>query len=217
MSEKDTQRKQTFISHRILSWCGDHKMKVIAIAILLVASGVVLHLPQEECPHIQLALEWAKDQESTQVEGAHGKIPQFQENQPMELIIKLATTNPGKLNVVIENEVGTPVTFSESENGPWSNNLLLMQTTNLIKPVSEVEMSIWVKSAVHPQGFDCGLLVKASLDSCQSAQHLYFTVLETPAPNSSTPPPDGPCSGTGQLVTVIFIGIIITYINQKRK
>ncbi len=40
MSEKDTQRKQTFISRRILSWCGDHKMKVIAIAILLALASL---------------------------------------------------------------------------------------------------------------------------------------------------------------------------------
>lgn len=108
MSEKDTRGKQIFISHRFLSWRGDHKMKVIAIAILLalasLSGGYWYHTQQVDCSGFELNLSWDTTKGGTTIITPTEDV-EVEINSTQEAILVIETNTPreGTLRVTADS------------------------------------------------------------------------------------------------------------------
>jgi len=216
-NDNESKRNENHIYHCILSWCGEHKMKLLLIGILI--SSIFLGgywSMNEECPNIKIDLMWAEAQNLPQIQGEHGEIPQIEENVPEELLVTLYALGSGKFHAIIEKQQGSNVKIAETKNGPWKDQITLISTAVLNMDLQETTFSVWIKAERHPQGFDSGIYVEASLtESCVRSEHLYFSVIspkptDTPTPTPS-PTPSSSCLGSFFIVIVIFLGILYGY------
>ncbi len=220
MSEKDTQRKQTFISHRILSWCGDHKMKVIAIAMLLALaslSGGYLYQEQTPCTDITLELKWAS---GTPIATETDPTITCYEDEPVQLLITYSTSKGGVLLIAVESQEVGLVSFSKDKDEGYSSTRLELISRTLTGPVDSANPTtefVWVKAKFNSKGFKDGVYVKATLDeSCKKEGHAFLDVKRLITP----PPPPCPiqrfinwfknlCAGTFVIFAIIpFLAVV---------
>ena len=205
------------IYHRILSWCGEHKMKLFVMSIIVAIisiCGLTWHM-SEGCSDIAIDLEWVGIYDSMFIETEHGKIPNILENEPVKVQIKISTLKGGKLKAIAEKQEGSKVQISETRDGPWKDNLTIISIANLEKPLAMTELSMWIKGEKHPQEFDSGIYVKATLNGCEATDRLYFSVyaLETSSPPTTTS--SDTCLGTALISILVFLGVLASW-NRRR-
>ncbi len=191
MSEKDTQRKQTFISHRLLSWCGDHKMKVIAIAILLalasLSGGYWYHTQQVECSGFELKLSWDTTKGGTNITTATKDV-EVEINSAQEAILVIETKTPkeGTLRVTADSR-DTAIELYIEGNITKEAPPCIVREVYILKGENRIG-TIRLKAPESSQKY--GVIICATLDNqCETCKGAYFKVLPAPTP----PPSPTPC------------------------
>lgn len=225
---------ESYIYHRILSWFGDHKMKLIAITLIL---GVILggqwYLSQGECDDLSIKVEWIET-EGVRIDYGDEPVAHCYENQELELVVKVTAIREGHLKIIAKRETGKPVKLTK-EKGNWS---IIYEEITIVdayvgQPLTELPFHIWAKSREEPDKYTCGITIYGYLDECSTMAKASIDVsekkpelTETPqtTPPETTEPPiqeqinqwieENCCLTVGVL---IVIAIFLFFIGRKRK
>jgi hypothetical protein len=171
------------ISHCVLSWCGEHKMKAIAIALVVALaslSGVYWYQGQTPCTDITLELKWAS---GTPIKSEANPTITWYENEPVQLLITTSTTRGGVFKVTIESQEVGLVSFSKTVDRGYSTLLTEVVSEGLTGPRNPTENYVWVKAKINSKGFKDGVYVKATLDgSCKKEGYAFLKTIQKPTP-----------------------------------
>lgn len=212
----EPNRNERHIYHRILSLCGEHKMKLI-LAILVLGSlfGGYWHL-SDGCDTLRLKVEWVPI-EGVEITGDTEPIANCRENQELELIIKVTTTEAGFLTVTVNREYMKPVELTK-EKGNWSwlfGDEVTVIETYVGQNMTEFPFHVWARSKKEPDMYESGITIRASLNGCEKMAKAHIKILEVestepPGPTipPTTPPNDGNCLGTTLLAILLFSSMI---------
>ncbi len=122
MKQEANEPNGNYLSHRILSWCGEHKMKLILTILvfgsLLGGYWYTTDRLEGQCGYISLSLSW----DSIDVYEIKGEpVVSCHEDEEMKLIVKASATKSGVLEITASPEKNKPIwltTTKESADSP---------------------------------------------------------------------------------------------------
>lgn len=224
MAKRSSEKSKTenHINHRILSWCDEHKMKLI-LAILVLGSlfGGLWYYPEQNCAGFKLNLSWDTTEGGksipTATEDIEVIIDQIQE---AKLVITVTTPRKG----IVRVNVSSPEQNIElyTEDGTKKSLPCAVVEWSLPKGVMEVT-TLQLKTPPRPTKY--GITICATLDNqCEKCKNAYFTVTpSSPSPSTMLPTPAPEpwyerlyhwFCGTSILAVVISCGVFLC--NSKR-
>jgi hypothetical protein len=233
MKEESTEPNgnDNYIKHRIVSWYGEHKMltRLLILGILILGlSGGYWYLFDEGCNSLNLSVEWVPIEGYKIDEGDEPTVHCY-ENQELELIIKVTSTETGFLTVTANREYMKDVELTkEKDNWSWlTGDKVTVIEAYIGQNLTEFPFHIWAKARKDPDEYESGITVRASLNGCEKMAKVHIKILEgeptvtpeTPTPPSDTPPPTTSppiCLGTSLLTAMFICGVLTNSLKKKR-
>ena len=212
------------IKHRVLSWCGEYKMKVIIFviitALISVPVGFWYETQQADCSGFNLNLGWDMEGVEPSVATIGDIETEIAPTQEAKFVITVTTPKEGNLKVIIDS----PEKTIEVYKGEETIKQVLPCTVRelfVLKGENMEVATIRLKASERPLKY--GVTVYATLDNqCNISRNAYFSVSETPTP-TTTPPttsPNGedtPCYGVVIILVIILVSILLRKKKRKKK
>jgi hypothetical protein len=233
-SEQNGNEKHIY--HRILSWCGEHKMltRLLIIGIFaLTFTGAYLRFSEEGCESINLTLNWPETGDTYSIKGDPA-ITTYEEEEIM-LSVTVSTVKPGLLKVIAKPESDRPVwlTMNREDKNSWKKGEIQVYYHSIVNQLESTSSPVWIKAKKDQDGLALHCIIVEAFflnGECSIIKYAYIDVEKGAIPTIPpvTPPPTSEpdpwyeriwnwCTGTVTLAVTTLLGVFFLHLRKENE